>query len=346
MMRIRTAGLIAFALLVAVTAGIAVTAQDNATTNKTAESSDSAKGDETAKDDEKEQPVRTLKQNQVARVNDRIITAEEFIQRLCLREKLYTDPDLRSAKWALDSLIIDELLVQESDRIGAIPKRRWQNDEFDALMKDFSEKLQMYNKAIVAAGAKPYSKEEWVENKYSMSWAEFEAYLHSVAKDNIVRRQVVNYWKLTTDCADAEGVFVRKKKQADTVYKRLKAGERIEKVARSESADMHTRQKGGKIGTVYRGDGSLDEEVSEVFWKLNKGVWSEPIEVPHGFWIVRKAAYYPRNEAQFFKLQDRCLKMPNPDDKLMLKWRHAVASGGLYTYERRMPGWDCQAGEN
>ena len=345
-MRIGTTCLLAIALLCACATGFAPTAQDKPKAENTASADDGDTGDKDA-DDKKEEPVRTLKVNEVARINTRIITAEEFIQRLCQREKVYSDPDLRSASWALDSLIIDELLIQEAERIAAVPKRRWTNEEYDKLMAAFDEKLQQVNKAVVEAGSDPYKKEEFVRLKYDMSMQEFETYLQSVARDNIIRRQVVNYWKLTTDCADAEGVFKRNLKNAKDVQKRLVAGARLEAVAPSESEDMHTRQSAGVIGTAYRGDGSFSPEVDEVFWKLKVGEWSQPIKVETGYWVVRKAKFFPRNEAPFFQLQDQCLqKMPNPSDELMLKWRHAVASSGLYTYERRMPGWDCQAGED
>lgn len=339
-MRIRTASLLTLALL-AVTVGAAsyvVTAQDKPKGEGAPAARDGEKG-------ETEKPVRTLKPNEVARVNDRVITAEEFIQRLVLREKITTDPDTRTARWALDSLVIDELLIQEGTRLGAVAKRRWLNEESQKLMDAFDAELQQINKVVVARGSTAYSKEEFVDQRYGMAWSEFETYLEGVARDNLMRRQVVNYWRLSTDSADAGGIKKRNLEKLKKVRQRLLAGEKLEKIAPTESEDMHTREGAGRIGTAYRNDGSFDPVVSDVFWKLEVGAWSEPIKTDSGYWIVCKLKSYPGNEAPFFQLQEKCLGMPTADDNLMLKWRYSVASSGNYTYEQRMPGWDCLAGE-
>lgn len=336
----RTFKLAAFALVTLVISSVsfAVLAQDVDKADK--------------KGDKEEAPVATLKKNEVARVNNRVISAEEFIQRLVLREKVIIDPDQRTAQWALDSLIIEELLNLEANRLAAVAKRRWTDEEYKALLDEWEATFKRINAAVTdeqkrnGKEAKPYSREEFVQLKYDMTWPQFTGYLQSVARENVIRRQVVNYWKLTTDSANAEGLYMRSEDEIKKVRERLVAGEKLGPIAGAESENMHTRQSGGIIGMAYKGDGSFEPEVDEAFWKLDKEVWSEPIKTQFGYWLVRKAKFFPGNEAPFFQLQEKCLEMPTVDDKLLLKWRHAVASSGRYAFERRMPGWDCMAGED
>ena len=69
------------------------------------------------------------------------------------------------------------------------------------------------------------------------------------------------------------------------------------------------------------------------------------IKTTRGCWVVRKTKFYPGNQAPFFNLREECLARGNPNPLQLKKWQNAVASSGRYAYERRMPGWDVQAGE-
>jgi hypothetical protein len=294
-----------------------------------------------AQDTDSAKPERTLNVNEVARVGERVITAEEFIQRLVERERIYQDPDLRTATWALDSLLVDEMLRVECDRLEAWPKRRELDAEFASLNKAFEERLAEYNKGLTT----PYTKEQYLEKKAGMTVLEFENQLKQVAKDNLERRLVVNYWLLSTDSADAEGLMMEEKDELGKIRARLLNGEKLGAIAMTNSDDMHTRASGGTIGTVSRQDGTFAPEVEQAFWNLEEGKWSEVIKTERGYWLVRKAKFYPGNQAPFFDLREECLKRPTPADMQMIRWRHALAASGRIPYERRMPGWDVQAGE-
>jgi foldase protein PrsA len=295
-----------------------------------------------AQDTPKAEPERTLKVNEVARVGERVITAEEFIQRLIEREQIYQDPDLRSATWALDSLILEEMLESERTRLQADPKRREIDAEYDILNKEFEAQLAQHNKDLEV----PYTREQFIEAKTGLSVVEFDAKLRQIAMENLVRRMVVNYWTISTDSADAEGLQMASKDDLVAIRLRLLKGEKLGPIARANSTDMHTREGNGVIGTVYPKDGTFAApELETAFWSLKDGEWSDPIKTDTGYWLVRKAKSYLGNQAQFFDLRDECLKRRNPSDELMIKWRHALAGSGRLKFERRMPGWDVQAGE-
>jgi len=296
-------------------------------------------------------PVRTLKVNQVARIGERVISAEEFIQRMLEREKQYQDPDLRTAAMALDSLQVEELMALEAGRLGAAPKIREINDEYALLKKEWDEEFKLINAEIVKAQRangseeKPYSIEEWLLLRYNMTPKEFENQMRLRASRNLLTRMVVHYWMLSTNSAEAEGLMTRSLKDTQKLRDRLVKGERISDLAQEFSADIQTRNNYGKLGTVYVDDGTLQPEVAKAFWELKEDTWSEPIKTEVGYWLVRKTVAYLGNQAEFFNLREDCLKRGNPTELQVKKWRHATALSGRYAFERRMPGWDVQAGE-
>ena len=295
---------------------------------------------------DKPEQVRTLKVNEVARVGERVITAEEFIERIVERERLYADADLRTAAWALDSLVLDELIQLESDRLEAWPKRREINDEIEVLRKYHTTLFDKDNADLKRAGRLPYeSFEQWLKVKLDMTTTEFDSHLSRLAKQRLTLRMVVNYWKLSSKSAEVEGVFCRKKERAQEARERLAKGEDIGIVADQMSEDLHSREGGGFLGTAYPNDGSLQPEVEKALWELEKGKLSQVIEVDNGFWVVRKKHEQLANEAPFFDQRAKCIEGSDPDNRLLLKWRHAVQASGLYTFERRIPGIDVEAGQ-
>lgn len=324
--RIRTLGAVAIVALIAGTAGYRVGAQEDG-----------------------EKTVQTLEVNQVARVGERVISAEELIQRLVQREKYITDPDERTARWALDSLLVEELLQLEADRLDASPKPGEVRAEKEKIEESEREELKATNELIVkqqqALGKepRPYSWEEWIERKYNMTTQQYNLHLLRIARQNLLRRLVIRYWADSTEHADAQGIYMRSRKDLAEIRARVMKGEKFELLARDHSEDMWTRQNQGEIGTVWPGDGSMDPEVEEAFWKLDSGEVSEIIQTYRGFWIVKRARNYPANKAEFYDRRDELFRKPNVDTNLMRKWRQAMAASGRYTFERRVPGWDCEA---
>jgi hypothetical protein len=280
--------------------------------------------------------------NEVARVGERVITAEEFIQRLVEREKQHSDPDMRTATAALDSLIIDEMFRLEQDRLEAWPKRNELEDEFNRVIARWKEDFDYTNSKVDP----DYTWEEYTKAKTGLSVPEFEATIREQSREVVGRRLVVNYWILSTDSADVEGLKMKNKEELLKIRTRLLSGEELAPIARKYSEDPHTRANDGKVGTVYIDDGSMEPEVAKALWELKAGDWSGAIPAAEGyFWLVRKAKFYPGNKAEFFNLRKDCFDRVNPTYAQFIQWRHAIASSGRYAYERRMPGWDVQAGE-
>lgn len=295
---------------------------------------------------------RTLKTNQIARVGDRVFSAEEFIERLVERERQSLDPDLRTARWALESLLIEEMLALEAERIGARPNRMEITALYDKMMEDWERAFKQLNEQLAAwqrangLEEKLYSREEFIEHKHNMTPIEFEMHQKEIARQELLRRMVVNYWRVSTINARADAIFMRSDKDLSKVRERLMKGEKFEVLAGEFSEDLITRQHGGMLGTVYPKDGTFESpELEEAFWALKKGETTDVIKVKRGYWIVRKTDITLANEAAFFELRDLCVTMRQPDNATFIKWRHSVAGSGRYSYEERIPGIHTRAGE-
>lgn len=284
---------------------------------------------------------RTLKVNEVARVGERVFSAEEFIQRIIEREGQYQDPDMRTARAALDSLVLEELLTSECDRLEAWPKRTELDAEYAALNAQFDEQRKRDNKDIET----PYTREEYIMAKTGLSVPEFDAKLREAGKAIVIRRLLVNYWMMTSKSADAEGIRMTSKEALLEIRGRLLNGENLAQIAREHSNEPHSGKNGGKIGTIYPGDGTFEARVEELFWDLKDGEWSGAIQSEAGYWLLRKPKSYLANEAKFHDLRDKCFGGVTPSDAQLTKWHHALVNSGRITYEQRMPGWDVQPGE-
>ncbi|MBX3461168.1 MAG: peptidylprolyl isomerase [Planctomycetes bacterium] len=303
-----------------------------------------------AQDKPKPAPVPTLKVNEVARVGQSVITAEDFIERLLQFEKILI-PDRRNGGMVYDDLIAERMLQLEAERIELTIKPREIGNEQEVLDKAFKGEFQRWNDDLLKQQRErgiPESPRTWLEflrDRFNMNDGQYRGFLQRMARLNLLMRLLVNHWEESTECADAMGLRVESKQAAADLLARAKRGESLANLARNNSNDTRTRDFAGRIGTVWPKDGRLDAEVDAAFWKLNKGQYSEPIETREGWWIVLRGEGRLPNEAAIWDVRDELLKRPNVDRNRFQAWRNALAASGRYAYERRMPGWDVAANE-
>jgi foldase protein PrsA len=290
---------------------------------------------------------RTLKVNQVARIGDSVITAEEFIERLIEIERPLM-PDRRNAGTALDLLVAERLLDLESERLDATPKAREIGDEMQALEGTWRAEMERENQDRIreqqrrGLPERPLSWEEFINQKTGMSSREFSAWLRTVAARNIRMRLVVGYWEETSERAEAWGIRTDTRDQANALRERFLKGESFSTLARN-STEFRSRDFGGRIGMVWRGDGRLDSEVDKAFWDLKDDEITQPVQTPHGWWITLRKSTILANEAPFYEMRELLLGKSNVDANRFRAWRNALAAGDRYVYERRMPGLDVGA---
>jgi peptidyl-prolyl cis-trans isomerase C len=75
------------------------------------------------------------------------------------------------------------------------------------------------------------------------------------------------------------------KAKADSIVARLRSGAKFEDLARSESDDPDTAQRGGRTGLMPRE--ALPSELDAALAKLQPGQVSDPIETPYGYFIFQ-----------------------------------------------------------
>lgn len=105
-------------------------------------------------------------------------------------------------------------------------------------------------------------------------------------------RHILVALPLTLDTADESVIEARKK--ADSIVAELKAGKNFAELARQYSDDANTKDNGGDIGWVERGqiDASLDLALAS----LQPGEFSEPIRTVNGFHVLQVVAAQPERE--------------------------------------------------
>lgn len=148
---------------------------------------------------DKPKPIeRTLKVNEVARVGQSVITAEDFIERLLEVERiLYADR--RNGGMVIDDLVAERMLELEAERIGITVKPRETGDEEGELNKLWQGEFQRWNDEVVAdqrkRGAKEQKKtwQEFLRDRFGMTDADYKRWLNVTAKRNLKLRLVVNY---------------------------------------------------------------------------------------------------------------------------------------------------------
>ncbi|MDX2024353.1 MAG: peptidylprolyl isomerase [Deltaproteobacteria bacterium] len=86
------------------------------------------------------------------------------------------------------------------------------------------------------------------------------------------------------DDADT-GTAIAKRKQAEGIVARIKAGEEFEKLARENSEDANTRGEGGDLG--YFGRDLLPKAIEEVVFAMNIGEVRGPVRADKGFHIIK-----------------------------------------------------------
>jgi peptidylprolyl isomerase len=75
--------------------------------------------------------------------------------------------------------------------------------------------------------------------------------------------------------------------KVDDLEKKLKAGGDFTALARSESDNQASAAKGGDLGKFTMGDPQIPANIKNAIAKLEPGQFSEPIQIPSGFLVVK-----------------------------------------------------------
>jgi peptidyl-prolyl cis-trans isomerase D len=90
------------------------------------------------------------------------------------------------------------------------------------------------------------------------------------------------------------------KKKAEDLYAKLKGGADFAALAKDNSDDSGSKNKGGDVGQVKRGDKLFPEQFERALFGLGKaGEISEPVETEFGFHIIRLVELQPARTQAF-----------------------------------------------
>jgi len=230
-----------------------------------------------------------LPEHVVARINQELITVDEFNREF---KELISEPgkgtretslgDLKRAY--LDQVVERKILVQEARRVGIKVSQEELNQAILEIKKDypgegFGEKL----------GLKGMTLEEWKVRLEEKLLAEkmIRSVLHY--RGEIDEKEARQYYETHRSSFQLKPrvrvrqIIVADGEEAIQILKRLKKGERFEKLAAKKSLGPEGAQ-GGDLG--YFSQGERPEEFDHVF-SMEVGTVSDVIKSPYGYHIFK-----------------------------------------------------------
>ena len=244
---------------------------------------------------------RGLPEHVVARVNEESVTLEEFNQEF---QELILDPG-KEKKWIhpgnlekayLDQMIERKILAQEARRLGIRVSPGELNQVILEIRKDYpGEELGE------RLGLKGVSLEEWkvrLEEKLLAEKMARVAHRHQGTIDEKEARQYYEDHRSEFQLKEkvrARHIVVADGEEALQILKRLKKGEKFEKLALEKSMGPE-KVNGGDLGTFSLGE--RPPEFDEVF-SLELGEMSEVIKSPYGYHIFKVEEKIPPRQIPF-----------------------------------------------
>src|SRR2546428_344120 len=225
----------------------------------------------------------------VATVNGEKISVERYQRRYqeylsmyaqMMRERFNPEMAERMGlpQQVVEDLVLEALAVQKAQSEGLAAT----DEELQAYVKEHSAELRQPERRrvqYVAMGPKEFTKpvtDAEVEKYYAEHTQEFETPKKARAAHVLVR---------VGETGGSEAEDKAKAKIAD-VIRRAKAGEDFGKLAREVSEDPGTKDKGGELGLV--GKGEMVPAFEQGLFDLKKGeVSPEPVRSPFGYHAIK-----------------------------------------------------------
>jgi peptidyl-prolyl cis-trans isomerase C len=196
----------------------------------------------------------------LAKVNDKIITQEYFMQKLnslpeWAKGRFTTEEGKRQF---LEEIIKEELLFQDAMRTGIDRE------------KDFLNKVDEFKRMTLVS---TLLKRE-VEAKAATDDKEIRDFYEKHS----------DTYKLG-DQVRARHILVDTEEEAEEILQKILKGEDFEELAKNFSKDLSTAVKGGDLG--FFGRGRMVPEFEQAAFSLKAGEVSEPIKTKFGYHIIK-----------------------------------------------------------
>ncbi|MFQ6104450.1 MAG: peptidylprolyl isomerase [Candidatus Glassbacteria bacterium] len=187
------------------------------------------------------------------------------------------------------SVSADEVEAAIEKDIATIRSRFDSEEDFLATLRDEGLTLTSYREGLKEEREKQLIQEKFMQElklpPKHVSDEEIREYFEENRENFGVRPATVKLARILVKPAPGDSVVKEKEAIADEVLTRLVEGDRFEDLAREYSDDASTKNKGGDIGFLERGD--MLPEVERVAFLLNPGETSGAIKTDLGYFIVK-----------------------------------------------------------
>lgn len=255
----------------------------------------------------------SLRESQLERVID------ELLPRIFYHQTVTPEKRAELRKKALEELIKRELYYQEARRIGLKVEGSELKEGLEKIRKRFPSRKE-YQNALKQAGIteeelkKDLERNLLIQKFYQREVIDksriSEEYLrdyYEKNKKNFKRPEAVRirHILIKVDPSATSEVKLKKKREAEEILKRARAGEDFAELAYKYSSD-DWRVKGGDLGLLHRG--RLIPELEDVAFKLRPGEISDLIETIYGYHIIRLEERLPPTQLSFDEIKDKLKK--------------------------------------
>jgi len=252
-----------------------------------------------------------LPENVVARINDEEVALDdfdlEFREQILEPGKEVTGKSLGDMKKAyLDQMVERKILVQEARRTGITVSPGELNQAIAEIRKDYSEKEfgeRIGSKGMTLDGWKVRLQEKLQAEKMIRNASQFRGKIDDKEASRYYEANLASFQ--LPPRVRVRQIVVADGEEAIQLLKRLKKGERFEKLA-SEKSLGPEKVSGGDLGTFSPGE--RPPEFDAVF-TMDVGTISEVIKSPYGYHIFKleaktEARQMPFEEAKTGILQE------------------------------------------
>ena len=185
----------------------------------------------------------------------------------------------------------DQGLTGAEDFAKALTKEGLTEKEFNNKIKEQIQRFRLISREI---GSKIIIPEDRVKEYYEKNKLQFQK------KEGIHLAHIL----LTTSSTSSPEEILGQKKKAEEIWERLKKGEDFSELARKFSQDPSAAQ-GGDLGVFNLAE--LDPFLREVVSTLKQGEFSQVLQVPSGWQIIKLISIQDDKEVGFAEVRERIL---------------------------------------
>lgn len=119
----------------------------------------------------------------------------------------------------------------------------------------------------------------------------FKLAMNKAIKQSITEKDIKDHYKPEIKASD---ILVNDEKTANEIKKKLDEGASFEELAKQESQDPVSKDKGGDLG--YFGPGKMVPEFTDAAYKLKKDEVSDPVKTQYGYHIIKVTDIKPQEK--------------------------------------------------